>query len=218
MRCLVVAGGAVDTALLRKEVEKAEVIIAADHGLDALQQIGARPRIILGDFDSLSKEGKATLKEYEDSEDVEVLPLPAEKDVTDTEYAVSLAMEYTVEGDPVIVLGATGTRLDHVLGNIAILGLGIEHERDVFLLDPHNRIRMSNKDVVISMEEQYGKYVSLFPFGSMAAKVTLEGFKYPVQENYVGGYHSLGVSNEITGDRGVITIHEGTLIIIESID
>ena len=59
------------------------------------------------------------------------------------------------------MLGATGSRIDHVLGNISLLGIGLESGTDISIIDTNNRIRMSDKPVTIEKSAQYGRFVSL---------------------------------------------------------
>ncbi|MBP5265905.1 MAG: hypothetical protein J6Z06_03685 [Lachnospiraceae bacterium] len=54
MSCVIVAGGSVEDALVEQFARAADCIIAADRGLEALERVGIRPHIIVGDFDSAS--------------------------------------------------------------------------------------------------------------------------------------------------------------------
>ena len=48
--------------------------------------------------------------------------------------------------------------------------------------------------------------------------LNMDGFKYPVKNGVIEGYNTLTVSNELAEDEGTITIEEGVLIVIESMD
>ena len=37
--------------------------------------------------------------------------------------------------DCITILGGTGSRIDHMLGNVCLLGIGLEENIDIFLLD-----------------------------------------------------------------------------------
>ena len=140
------------------------------------------------------------------------------KDATDTQIAVELAL--SLGSDHVTILGGTGTRLDHVLGNIQSLYLALEKGVDCEILDEHNRIRLIQGEYRIKKAEQYGKYVSLIPFTTDVNGVTLEGLKYPVQDQHftVQGSGGFGVSNEIAADEARISLKQGIFIMIESKD
>ncbi|MCD8241152.1 MAG: thiamine diphosphokinase, partial [Lachnospiraceae bacterium] len=137
---------------------------------------------------------------------------------TDTEIAVRLALE--LGSTDIIILGATGTRLDHVLGNIHTLYLPFEKGVPCRILDEYNRIRLISGSISLGREEQYGDFFSLIPFTEQVNGVTLRGVKYPLSEHSftVHGSASRGVSNEITEDIARITIGDGIMILIESRD
>ena len=48
--------------------------------------------------------------------------------------------------------------------------------------------------------------------------VTLRGLKYPLTDYTMGGFNSLGISNEIVSDEASISLSSGQLIVIESKD
>ncbi|MFG6383020.1 MAG: thiamine diphosphokinase [Lachnospiraceae bacterium] len=146
-----------------------------------------------------------------------ILQFQPEKDETDTEIAIRTAIKQGCK--TIHILGATtGNRIDHLLGNIHLLGIAMEHGVECLMLDAYNRIRMINKGIVIKKEEQYGKYVSLLPFTSKVTGLTLTGFKYPLDCYTMECYHSLGVSNEITESQAMISFQDGVLLVIESRD
>lgn len=125
--------------------------------------------------------------------------------------------------DSIVILGATGSRLDHVLGSIAVLGqaLGARAGRGIpsCILDPRNRIRLVDPDhpLTLAREDQWGTYLSLIPFGGPCRGVTLRGTAYPLENADLDLYSSRGVSNEIVS-RASLSLREGCLLLIESQD
>lgn len=214
MMTYIISGGQLDLEfakdLLLSEEEK--VIIAADSGLDACEKMQITPDYVIGDFDSLSEEGQSLLAKQMG----EVIRLNPIKDDTDTEAALHLAFEKT-EG-PITILGGTGSRLDHVLGNLSILLQGIDKEREIFLWDVCNRIRVVANHCFLKKEEQFGSFVSVFPVQGMARGVDLKGFYYPLEKATLTGDNSLGVSNEIVDEVAEISVEEGKLLVVESRD
>lgn len=210
----ILSGGQLDPAFAEKMLGQCEdkVIIAADRGVEACEKLGVTPDYIIGDFDSVSEAGQEFLQRYTGM----VVSLNSVKDDTDTEAALQLAFDKT-QGD-IIILGGTGTRLDHVMGNISILRQGIERGRSVFLVDPYNRIRVVEGKLSIEKEKQFGEYVSVFPLEGKAEGVTLTGFYYPLRDAVLEGASSLGVSNEIVEERADISVKKGCLLVIESRD
>ena len=215
MKYLIVSGGTVNEGFLTKIVKNGgfDVILAADAGMEALYRDHILPDIIVGDIDSVNPD---TLEYFHDKEQIEVCMLNPEKDDTDTEYAIREAIRRGAR--EIVIVGGTGTRIDHVLGNICLLGIGLEHQVKICLMDEHNRMRMIDQPLTLKKAEQYGKYVSLIPFSEYVQGVTLRGFKYPLTDYTMGGFNSLGISNEIVSEEASISLTSGQLIVIESKD
>lgn len=215
MKFLIISGGEIQDSFVLDLVKTGgyEVIMAADAGMEALYRIKIQPDIIVGDFDSVDAD---ILEYYRQQEQIDICALNPEKDDTDTEFAIREAIRRGA--DEITVIGGTGTRLDHVLGNIMLLGIGLEKGVDIQLLDPNNRIRMIDKPLTIDKKEQYGKYVSLIPYSEQVSNVTLKGFKYSLDNYTMGGFNSLGVSNEIVEPEASIDLSAGQLLVVESRD
>lgn len=211
----VVSGGSIQDEFAVRVIEKKQpaLLIAADSGMDFFYRNGIQPDVIVGDFDSVQPDVLAYYKKQSKIEFCELNPI---KDDTDTEFAIRLAIARGAE--KIMILGGTGSRLDHVLGNIELLGIGLEHKVAIELLDAHNRIRMIEQGLTLLKSEQFGTYVSLIPYTSEVEGLSLCGFKYPLTNYCLKGFCSLGVSNEITDEEAVITFDKGTLLVIESRD
>lgn len=212
---VIVVGGSIDDEmaadLIRKE--QPDVCMAADSGMNFFYRNRICPDVIVGDFDSVSSEA---LEYFKTIPDIEWKVLNPVKDDTDTESAIRLAIEQGAER--ITLLGATGTRLDHVLGNIELLGIGLQQHVPIEMIDSHNRIRMIDSGVSLSKDSQYGKYVSLIPYTQEVTGLTLTGFQYPLDGYTLRGFCSLGVSNEITEETAQISFKDGILLLIESRD
>lgn len=220
-RILIVSGGMIeeDFALeFLKGQPPFDDIIAADKGAAFCLRAGLCPALLVGDFDTLPGE---TLELFR-REQIPIRQFRPEKDFTDMEIALSAAMEYlrTSGGGEgrAVILGGTGTRLDHVLGTLYAVA-GVRKELDCEIVDSHNRIRMLLPgEYTIRREELYGKYVSFLPIGGEAQGVTLQGFRYPVQNAVLTPWNSLGVSNELAGDVGTVAFTGGRLAFFQTRD
>ncbi|MBO5372724.1 MAG: thiamine diphosphokinase [Lachnospiraceae bacterium] len=214
-KAIIVTGGRIDSAFCKFYIKKnsKDIQIAVDSGMRYFYEVKENPDFIIGDFDSVDAE---ILQYFEQQEGIQWIRLIPEKDDTDTEAAIRLALK---EGCTQIhILGATGSRMDHMLGNIQLLGIGLEEAAEIFIVDAHNKIRMINKSIQIKKEEQYGSYVSLIPFTPKVRGLTLKGMKYPLHEYTMVCYNSLGVSNEIVEDVAEISFTEGVLLVLETKD
>lgn len=215
MNYLIVAGGYKDYEFASNLIKTSgfEVIIAVDSGMDFMYESKITPDVILGDFDSVNEEA---FDYFEQQPQIEMCRLQPEKDDTDTEHAIYYAIEHGAT--KIIILGGTGNRIDHLLGNISLLGIGLEKSVEIEMIDANNRIRMVDRSIKISKEKQFGKYLSLIPYTGKVEGVTLKGVKYPLQDAQMGGFNARGVSNEIVSDEAEISFSEGILLVIESRD
>ncbi len=215
MRGLIVSGGIVDDGLVCDMMKNGgyEIVIAADSGMEVLYRHHLTPDIIIGDFDSVSTEA---LSSFRQTERIEVVELDPVKNDTDTEYAIRDAIDRGATF--LTILGGTGNRIDHVLANVGLLGIGIERGVEIELIDAHNRIRMTDRPMKLSKKEQFGRFVSILPYLDEATGVTLTGFKYGLSDYTMTGCNSLGISNEIVEDEAEISLRTGRLLVIESRD
>ena len=212
---MIVSGGSLSKEFVMKIVGQGRYdrILAADSGMNALYAAAVTPDIIIGDFDSADEK---ILAFFQQNKAIDFCTLNPEKDDTDTEFAIRESIRRGA--DSITIIGGTGTRLDHVLGNISLLGIGLEEGVRMELLDAHNRICMIDHSVTLKKKEQYGNYLSLIPYNGNVTGVTLKGLKYPLHDYTMGGFNSLGISNEIVDDEASIELTSGQLLVIESRD
>ena len=214
MKINLLVGGPIENypeGLLEKRGQD-ELWVGADKGAVRLCEAGIKPLLSIGDFDSSTNRERYLV----DVMSREVMTSVPEKDDTDTESAVQTAAELGAE--EIHIVGGTGSRLDHMLANVYLLGLLREEGISAYLVDAHNRVQVIDQRTVIKRETQYGKYVSLLPFMGAVEGITLKGMKYPLEDYILDHCHSIGISNEITGEQAEIEFRTGRLIVIESKD
>lgn len=215
MKVLIVSGGNTDYEQAVGLIKNSgyEIIVAVDSGLNFMKKADITPDVVVGDFDSVDHE---VLEYFRKNEFIDFHVLEPEKDDTDTEYAIRFAIDQGASS--ITIIGATGTRLDHVLGNISLLGIGLENDVCIEMIDTNNRIRVFDKSFSIKKDEQFGKYISLIPLMGEVKGVTLKGMKYSLDNYDMKGFNSLGISNEIEADEAFFEIAEGILVVVESRD
>ncbi|MEF9894682.1 MAG: thiamine diphosphokinase [Clostridia bacterium] len=196
--CMIVGAAAL---LARCPTPKAgDLVIAADGGYRHLQAAGIAPDIVVGDFDSAPAPMSG-----------QVIKLPCEKDDTDMMAAIKLGL---ARGYRAFALyGGTGGRIDHTLGNIQALCYLAQHGAQGRLYDAevvltaitNARLRFTGAD---------RGTVSVFPLAGDACGVSIEGLKYPLNGVKMRAAVPLGVSNELLGGPGAVTVTDGTLVIV----
>lgn len=214
-RCLIITGGPLDLSFAAAFLEKEafEKVIAVDSGLEGVKALGLEPDMIVGDFDSVKPE---ILEYYRTREHIVWDVRQPEKDETDTELALMKAQ--AAGCSRIAVLGATGGRLDHMLGNIHLLFPCLQKGIEAYILDSRNRLYLIDGERVFRRAETWGKYISFVPLTEKVAGITLTGFKYPLFQKDIEIGTSLCISNELWEEEGRITFTDGVLIVVESQD
>lgn len=210
-RVLVVAGGSISCNIMDK-VSNWDYVIAADKGVKFCEELDIVTDMLVGDFDSATDIDKAA---YE-SKGVKIYTYIPEKDLTDTHIAVYKALELSPK--EILIIGATGRRMDHTLANIGMLQLIDKNGVIGTIVDEHNRMSIISHNLVIHKEDTIGTYISFIPYSNVVTGLSLRGFKYPLHNKTLYLGDSLGVSNELIEDIGYVDIKEGYLIKIESWD
>ena len=213
MKILIVTGGNTERDFLKRVLDKYEpdYIIGVERGLQALDALGQKADLAVGDFDTL-----AAGETEQFTEEIPVIRLIPEKDDTDTEAAIREALRRNPES--LVLLGATGTRLDHTLSNISLLLPLCEKGIPACIADSHNVIRIRTGRFEIKKKDCHGTYISLLPLGEEVTGLTLRGFKYNLDGVTLPQGRSLGVSNEIVEDTAYISCESGYLIVMETRD
>lgn len=213
--CLIVTGGEVELDFAKEvlNARKYDFLIGADKGVEFFYKENVMPTHIVGDFDSLKRD---IFEKFAGNPNVTVRMFSPIKDYTDTELAIKLAMELGAKG--IWIVGANGKRVDHTISNIQSLCVTLEKGIPCVLTDKHNEIRVIDGTSIISKEEAFGKYLSVFPLGKDIEKFTIEGVKYPMHNEKLSSYGSKTVSNEITEEFVKIIFSGGRVILILSKD
>lgn len=195
-----------ETAPFHALLERAELLIAADGGGNALHAAGLTPHVIVGDLDSLMPDA---LEAFAAAGSV-VLRHPPEKDETDLELALLYAVEHGASR--IDVLGALGGRWDQGLSNVALLALPELIGLRVRLLDVGQEAYLARGETPIP--GALGETVSLLPVGGPARGITTRGLYYPLHEAELRFERSRGVSNRIVAPPAHVTVREGLLLVV----
>ena len=207
MRAYIYTGGRIDPACITERPEEGDLLIAADGGWNNAALLGITPSVLLGDMDSLGD--KKVPKE------VEIYRVPAEKDLTDTQLAVELALKRGAR--EIVIIGGLSGRLDHTLSNLAILEHLNEMRVHALINDGFNRAHFIRNNSTLIPKSDF-KYVSLIAADPVCKGVEIDGVKYPLKNAKLRRAHQYAVSNELTGNCAFIAVKKGGLYIIESRD
>ena len=164
-------------------LDQAPCVVCCDGGTNALVESGRLPDWIVGDGDSLSEENRIRFQDR-----IHRVP---DQEINDQTKAVSFLAAQGMHR--IAILGATGKREDHTLGNISLL---MEYQRMglevVMLTDYGFFVPAVDTQVFAGFPHQQ---VSVFNFD--AVQLRSEGLRYPIYD-----FRSWwqGTLNEVTGD------------------
>jgi thiamine pyrophosphokinase len=192
--------------LIRRLIQPEDTLLAADGGTRHILALGLMPSIIIGDLDSLTPEVRRSTEQS----GTRLIQYPRDKDETDFE----LALHYAIENGyrQILVVAALGDRLDHTLGNLALLS------------DP----RLSTFDVRLDdgVEEAFftrgscqvrgavGDIVSLIPWEGEVSGVTTDGLRWPLRGEKLHPDKTRGISNELLEETASVSLKSGLLLIV----
>ena len=213
MKTLIITGGKINKNFAKKYLKsnKYDIIIAVDKGLETIDYLKLQPQYVLGDFDSVNTK---ILEKYK-KQNIKIIKLNPEKDLTDTHSAIDLALK--LKSTEITILGAIGTRLDHTMANIHILKQALDKNIKAKIVNEKNEIELINKEIIIKKDDNY-KYVSIIPLTTNVTGITIEGMKYIINDYTLSIGDSLGVSNEQIDIEAKISIKTGILVVIKSKD
>ena len=191
--------------VIRQVISTADRLIGVDGGSRHLRPLDIRPHLAVGDMDSISEE---LLQEYRQA-DVELHLHPPKKDATDLELALELAL--TRGASRISILGGTGGRLDHTLGNLFLLSRCLPAGIPACIMDQEQCVHLT--DQALTLSGAVGDTLSLLPATPEASGVSLTGLEYPLQDATLTFGTSWGMSNVFVETRATVTLRSGRLFV-----
>ena len=151
-----------------------DLVIAADGGYAKLQAVGIHPDLVIGDMDTLSEKMQARYSS--------LIVKVEEQEHNDQTKAFRWALENIKGISQIYILGATGEREDHTIGNISLL---MEYARTYDLDAMCITLEMvSDHSTIFAITDTYemecgeGRKVSIFsPDNSL--RIKSEGLEWP---------------------------------------
>jgi len=202
----VFTGGEPISARRIRGLGNADLVIAADSGIENAISAGLTVDILVGDLDSITPQ---TLDDALDA-GIRIEAHQPDKDATDLELALATALR--MGADEIVVVGGGGRRLDHLLGNIAALThralrkipVRWELERETaYVVHDHRFVAVG-----------VGSTFSLIPIAGDADGVTLTGSKWELESARIEAGSTLGISNVALGEEIRIEVRSGTVLVV----
>ncbi|QQA41851.1 thiamine diphosphokinase [Pelagovum pacificum] len=180
---------------LETAVSFAPTVVAVDGGGDHALAAGLWPEAVIGDMDSLTKQGSQALEGR--------IHRIAEQSTTDFDKALR-----SIEAPLVIAVGMTGGRLDHELAAMTVLVrhphrycIVLGEENVTFVAPPRLTLDLPARDVF-----------SLFPMRRVTGRS--DGLRWPLDGLVFTPDDLIGTSNEVTGPVTLAMDDPGMLVIL----
>lgn len=180
--------------------------IGIDAGALAIIDNGYRLDLAIGDFDSASESDYLRIKKNAK----EIMKLNSIKNDTDFEHALKYIEKTNYK--QIDVYGCLGGRQDHNFLNLKML---YQSNLNLCLYDEYHKIYCLDKGRHEILKEKY-KYLSIFVFEE--ATLEIEGTFYKLPKSKVRFIDNYTISNEILDEKGIVTIYEGRILVIQSND
>lgn len=205
----VLANGAWNFEWGKRVLSKVDFLICADGGANNAALSERIPDFVVGDLDSILPE---ILRQCETSGCV-IERYSPEKDETDLELALLRAEERAelVGVRNIWLYGASGNRIDHFLGSVALMLAYARKGYRICLVDPEHKMWILQGREEISAAQ--GQELSLIALSNKAV-VTTEGLYYPLLKGVLLQDSPRGISNVFLNEKAVIEVHEGWVMVV----
>jgi thiamine pyrophosphokinase len=198
---VLIGGKSPDYKLVKHEIETADIIIAADSGLEYAVNNKIHVDYIVGDMDSI--ENKKLLDKFP-SDIIEVYP--EEKDETDTEIGIRALQQ--LGADQITIIGGGGGRLDHLIGILTLF----ERKNP-----PHKWVNHSYQVIAIfdtlEADVEEGEIISFFPLGCNPCTMKSTGLKWNL-DGLTWRRGDMGISNVAVGKKVFVEMKTGRVIMV----
>jgi thiamine pyrophosphokinase len=179
-------------------LKKAERIVCCDGSAESLLLHGMLPDAIVGDLDSLSDELATRFADRIHPDE--------SQETNDLTKAVKWCSEMGYKD--IVIVGATGKREDHTLGNVSLLADYIKDVNVIMVTDTGIFLPFLKASEISSFP---GQQVSVFSIDP-GTEVTSYGLRYPLTRTKITNWW-VATLNESLGDSFSLEFNNGRLIV-----
>lgn len=201
------AGGAVDPRV-GAALPRADLVIAADSGLEQARRLGLRTDVLVGDLDSVDPDDVAAVE----ATGTRVERHPTEKNEIDLELALDAACD--AGASTIVLVAGAGGRLDMALSNLLVAAHPQYAHVHIEGWIGSAWVAVARPNQPMTVQGVAGELVSLVPVGGAAGGITTEGLRYPLRAETLGAGTTRGVSNELTGSHASVSLTDGVVLVI----
>jgi len=204
MQTVILADGAFPKSeKLKNLLDNAERVVCCDGAANKLVDSGREPDVIIGDLDSVRPELKM---KYRD-----ILIKVSDQDTNDLTKAVNSCVKNGWKD--IVILGATGKREDHAIGNISLLASYSKKAKVKMLTDYGEFVAINSSTTFNSFP---GQQISVFSLCARL-KISSDGLKYPLNDKELSAWW-MGTLNEAVADSFTISFEGDGDVIVYLLD
>jgi len=204
---IIAHGNKPDTDVLKRYIDKDDLIICADGGAEYAFLAGYIPHVVVGDMDSLSKVQQTNLKKY----DIEWISYPKHpKYQTDAELAIQHVLKEKFK--QIVMFGIYGSRVDQSLATILFIAKQQQFDGQFVIVEDKQEIQIVSKSIEIKGKE--GEIFSVIPLQQNATGVSIVRAMYPLKTQTIPYGSTLGISNEFKKSSVKISLQKGVVLVI----
>jgi thiamine pyrophosphokinase len=179
-----------------------KTLICADGGANTAAKLGMIPEYIIGDLDSIYP------SVYDYFYDMcQIIQIKRQND-TDVEKCLKFAIKNKF--DDAILLGSTGDRLDHSLGNIGIV---LKYFHQITIKIVHKKSLLSAYSGNVTLKTIPNETLSIYGIDSKT-HITSTGLKYQLKNISLPFGKKESTSNVALRNKVTLTIKDGIVFVI----
>ncbi len=207
-KCIILANGDMPkksvVAFLKKRGYT--TLICADGGANSALKLGLKPDYIIGDLDSIEPKVKNYFKDR-----CRIIQMKRQND-TDVEKCLKFAIKNGFS--EAMLLGATGSRLDHSFCN---LGIVLKFFSKIKIRILHDNSLLEAHTGNVTLQTSRDEVISIYGFDKKT-KVTSAGLKYPLNNTSLPFGERESTSNVSLGDVVKLNIKNGKMFVIRDFE
>jgi thiamine pyrophosphokinase len=211
-RFLIVANGPFLPEAQLKAFIPGRTVVALDGAADRLKQLGVKPDVILGDFDSLQNPAEHGIQLHQHEAFVNeqgILIVPAyDQNQTDLQKAIDFCDAQSAQSIDIVC--ATDGRFDHAISNIRVLKKKYRQHR-LLVLHVAQQSLIYLKDESYEVQGKIGDMLGLFGFPHAVANS--QGLKYELTQYVLDFAEQDSSSNQLTQEKALIEIKGEALLV-----
>jgi len=181
-------------------IKNAERIVCCDGSTENLFLTGYKPDAIVGDMDSVSEELANMFADR--------IFIDESQETNDLTKAVTWCREKGY--NDIVIVGATGKREDHTIGNISLLALYAEFADVIMVTDTGILKPFLKSSSVFSFP---GQQVSIFSM-DQKTEITSHGLKYPLSKQKIENWWEATLNEALT-DSFSLEFQHGRVIVYQ---